>query len=487
MAEEKLPTRAQDFSEWYNQLVLKAQLADYAPVRGCMIVRPYGWALWENIQSALDRRFKATGHQNVAFPLLIPKSFIEKEKHHVEGFSPELAVVTIGGGEELAEPLVVRPTSETIIGHMWSKWIQSYRDLPVLMNQWNSVVRWELRTKLFLRTLEFYWQEGHTAHATREEAVEETKQMLDVYTDFAVNDAAIPVIPGAKSDAEKFAGAEVTYAIEALMGDGKALQSGTSHFLGQNFAQAFDVKYLDQNGQLQRCWTTSWGLSTRFIGAIIMVHGDDQGLVMPPKLAPTQVVIVPIYKTEEEKASVLQTAKELKGQLVKANLRVTLDEREGFSPGWKFNDWEMRGVPVRVELGPKDVAKQAAMLARRDKPGREGKFSASLADLPATIEKLLAEIHQSLFDKALAFRRANTHETLNYDDLKKAVETGFAFAFWCGNGDCEASIKEETRATMRCIPLDPDAVLGHSSASGSGVCVYCGKPAAHRAIFARAY
>ncbi|HKM83288.1 MAG TPA: proline--tRNA ligase [Candidatus Acidoferrum sp.] len=487
MAEDKLPTRAQDFSEWYNQVVLKAQLADYAPVRGCMIVRPYGWALWENIQSALDRRFKATGHQNVAFPLLIPKSFIEKEKHHVEGFSPELAVVTIGGGEELAEPLVIRPTSETIIGHMWSKWIQSYRDLPVLMNQWNSVVRWELRTKLFLRTLEFYWQEGHTAHATREEAVEETRQMLDVYADFAVNDAAIPVIPGAKSEAEKFAGADVTYAIEALMGDGKALQAGTSHFLGQNFAQAFDVKYLDQNGQLQHCWTTSWGLSTRFIGAIIMVHGDDQGLVMPPKLAPTQVVIVPIFKSDEEKVSVLQTAKELKAQLVKANLRVALDEREGFSPGWKFNDWEMRGVPVRVELGPKDVAKQAAMLARRDKPGREGKFSAALADLPATIEKLLEEIHQSLFDKALAFRRANTHETLNYDEFKNAVEMGFAFAFWCGSGDCEASIKEETRATMRCIPIDPDAVLGHSSASGNGTCVYCGKPAAHRAIFARAY
>ncbi len=487
MAEDKLPTRAQDFSEWYNQLVLKAQLADYAPVRGCMIVRPYGWALWENIQSALDRRFKATGHQNVAFPLLIPKSFIEKEKHHVEGFSPELAVVTIGGGEELAEPLIVRPTSETIIGHMWSKWIQSYRDLPVLMNQWNSVVRWELRTKLFLRTLEFYWQEGHTAHATREEAVEETKQMLDVYTDFAVNDAAIPVIPGAKSDAEKFAGAEVTYAIEALMGDGKALQAGTSHFLGQNFAQAFDVKYLDQTGQQQFCWTTSWGLSTRFIGAIIMVHGDDQGLVMPPKLAPTQVVIVPIFKTDEEKGAVLQTAKELKAQLIKANLRVALDEREGFSPGWKFNDWEMRGVPVRVEVGPKDVAKQAAMLARRDKPGREGKFSAPLADLPSTIEKLLADIHQSLFDKALAFRRANTHEAKNYDEFKKAVETGFAFAFWCGSADCEASIKEETRATMRCIPLDPDAVLGNGTESGSGTCVYCGKPAKHRAIFARAY
>jgi len=487
MAEEKLPTRAQDFSEWYNQLVLKAQLADYAPVRGCMIVRPYGWALWENIQQALDKRFKATGHQNVAFPLLIPKSFIEKEKHHVEGFSPELAVVTIGGGEELAEPLILRPTSETIIGHMWSKWIQSYRDLPVLMNQWNSVVRWELRTKLFLRTLEFYWQEGHTAHATREEAVAETKQMLDVYTDFAVNEAAIPVIPGAKSDAEKFAGADLTYSIEAMMGDGKALQSGTSHFLGQNFAQAFEVRYLDQNGQLQHCWTTSWGLSTRIIGAIIMVHGDDQGLVLPPRIAPTQVVIVPIYKTDEEKASVLQTAKDLKAQLLKANLRVTLDEREGFSPGWKFNDWEMRGVPVRVELGPKDVAKQAAMLARRDKPGREGKVSAALADLPATIEKLLLEIHQSMFEKALAFRRAHTHQTNTYDEFKKAVETGFAFAYWCRSGDCEATIKEETRATMRCIPIDPADVLGTDAGSGSGTCVHCGKPAKDRAIFGRAY
>ena len=487
MADEKLPTRAEDFSEWYNQLVLKAQLADYAPVRGCMIVRPYGWALWENIQQALDRRFKATGHQNVAFPLLIPKSFIEREKHHVEGFSPELAVVTIGGGEELTEPLVLRPTSETIIGHMWSKWIQSYRDLPVLMNQWNSVVRWELRTKLFLRTLEFYWQEGHTAHATRDEAVEETKQMLDVYADFAVNEAAIPVIPGAKSDAEKFAGADVTYSIEAMMGDGKALQSGTSHFLGQNFAQAFEVKYLDQNGTLQHCWTTSWGLSTRIIGAIIMVHGDDQGLVMPPKLAPTQVVIVPIYKTDEEKASVMKTAKELKTQLVKANLRVTLDEREGFSPGWKFNDWEMRGVPVRVELGPKDVAKQAAMLARRDKPGREGKVSAPLADLAGTIEKLLADIHQALYDKALAFRRANTHEAGSYGDFKKAVETGFAFAHWCGSGECEEKIKEETRATMRCIPLDPAAVMATAGGAGTGTCVRCGKPAKDRAIFARAY
>jgi prolyl-tRNA synthetase len=479
MAEEKLPTRAQDFSEWYNQLVLKAQLADYAPVRGCMVVRPYGWALWENITAALDRRFKATGHQNVAFPMLIPRSFIDKEKHHVEGFSPELAVVTIGGGEELAEPLVIRPTSETIIGHMWSKWIQSYRDLPVLMNQWNSVVRWELRTKLFLRTLEFYWQEGHTAHATREEAEFETRQMLDIYTDFAVNDAAIPVIPGRKSDAEKFAGADTTFSIEAMMGDGKALQAGTSHFLGQNFAQAFEVRYLDQNGQLQHCWTTSWGLSTRFIGAIIMVHGDDQGLIMPPKMAPIQAVIVPIYKTDEEKTGVLDAARKLNAELVKANIRVKLDEREGQSAGWKFNDWEMRGVPVRVELGPKDVAKQAAVLARRDKPGREGKVSAPLADLPATIERLLVEIQEAILDKALAFRKSNTHETQTIEDLKRAVETGFALASWCGSGDCEAKIKEETRATMRCIPLEQEGTAGN--------CVACAKPAAERAIFARAY
>src|SRR2546430_9881832 len=487
MAEDKLPTRAQDFSEWYNQLVLKAQLADYAPVRGCMIVRPYGWAVWEIIQGALDRRFKATGHQNVAFPLLIPKSFIEKEKHHVEGFSPELAVVTIGGGEELAEPLILRPTSETIIGHMWSKWIQSYRDLPVLMNQWNSVVRWELRTKLFLRTLEFYWQEGHTAHATQREAEDETLQMLDTYTDFAANDAAIPVIPGKKSDAEKFAGADITYSIEAMMGDGKALQAGTSHFLGQNFAQAFEVKYLDQTGVQQHCWTTSWGLSTRFICAIIMVHGDDQGLIMPPKLAPYQAVIVPIFKTDQEKASVLSVAKEIRAQLIKANIRVTLDEREGQSPGWKFNDWEMRGVPLRVELGPKDVAKQSAVLARRDRPAKEGKGFVALADLPLTVEKLLAEIQDSLHAKALSFRRSNTHNAQTYDELKKAVENGFAFSGWCGSGDCEGKIKEETRATMRCIPHDQEAVLGSGGGAASGKCVYCGQPAKSRAIFARAY
>jgi prolyl-tRNA synthetase len=488
VTDQKLPTRKEDFSEWYNQLVLRAELADYAPVRGCMIVRPYGWALWENITQALDRRFKATGHVNVAFPLFIPRSFIEKEKSHVAGFSPELAVVTIGGGEELEEPLVVRPTSETIIGHSWAKWVQSYRDLPLLYNQWNSVVRWEMRTKLFLRTMEFFWQEGHTAHATRDEAEFETRQQLDIYTDFAVNDAAIPVIPGRKSDAEKFAGADTTYAIEAIMGDGKALQAGTSHFLGQNFAKAFEVRYLDQQGQLQHCWTTSWGLSTRFIGAIIMVHGDDQGLVLPPKLAPFQVVIVPIGKSDEEKATCTDAARRLQQELAAAGVRVKLDERDGLTPGFKFNDWEMRGVPVRMEIGPKDIAKGQVVLARRDKPGKEGKTFVPQAGIVAAVNDLLASIQQSLRDRALAFRRANTRVPRDYAEFKAAVESGFAFAHWCGSAECEARIKDETKATMRCIPLDPAAVLGDGAAlPASGACIYCAKPATERAVFARAY
>ncbi len=479
MADMKLPSRSEDYNEWYNQLVLRAEMADYAPVRGCMIVRPYGWALWENITAALDRRFKATGHMNAAFPLLIPKSFIEKESSHVAGFSPELAVVTIGGGEKLEEPLVIRPTSETIIGHAYAKWIQSYRDLPVLINQWNSVVRWELRTKLFLRTLEFFWQEGHTAHATLEEAEFETRQMLDIYTDFAVNDAAVPVIPGRKSASERFAGADQTFSIEAMMGDGKALQAGTSHNLGQNFAKAFEIRYLDKGGVLQHCWTTSWGLSTRFIGAIIMVHGDDQGLVLPPKLAPYQIVIVPIFKNDEEKAQTIEAARKLKTDMIAGGFRVIVDEREGQSPGFKFNDWEMRGVPLRIELGPKDLAKQSVMLARRDKPGREGKAPAALAGLAETVGKLLGDIQASLYMKALAFRDSHTMDAKTYDDLKGAVETGFASSYWCGSAECEAKIKEETKATMRCIPLDQHA--------GEGICVYCRKPAQEKGIFGRAY
>src|SRR5271156_1599025 len=479
MSDQKLPSRTEDFSEWYNQLVLRAELADYAPVRGCMIVRPYGWALWENITLVLDRRFKATGHVNAAFPLLIPKSFIEKEKSHVAGFSPELAVVTIGGGEKLEEPLVIRTTSETIIGHAYAKWIQSYRDLPILINQWNSVVRWELRTKLFLRTLEFFWQEGHTAHATLEEAEFETRQMLDIYTDMAVKDAAIPVIPGRKSDSEKFAGADITYSIEAMMGDGKALQAGTSHNLGQNFAKAFEIRYLDKTGVLQHCWTTSWGLSTRFIGAIIMVHGDDQGLILPPRLAPFQLVIVPIYKTDDERGVVMENAQRHRRELVDAGIRVKMDEREGMSPGFKFNDWEMRGVPLRLELGPKDVAKGSVVLARRDRPGKEGKAFVPQQGIAAAVAHMLEEIQKALYDRALEFRKTNTAEPSDYGEFKKAVEKGFAFSWWCGGTECEEMIKEETKATMRCIPLEQPG--------GSGKCIFCGQPAAEKAIFAKAY
>ena len=479
MSELKLPSRSEDFSEWYNQLVLKAEMADYAPVRGCMIVRPYGWALWENIQQALDRRFKATGHVNAAFPLLIPQSFIEREKAHVEGFAPELAVVTVGGGKELEEPLVIRPTSETIIGHAYARWIQSYRDLPVLINQWNSVVRWELRTKMFLRTLEFFWQEGHTAHATYDEAEAETRQMLDVYTDFAVNEAAIPIIPGRKTTSERFAGADQTYSIEAMMGDGKALQAGTSHNLGQNFAKSFDIRYLDKEGKLQHCWTTSWGLSTRFIGAIIMVHGDDQGLILPPRLAPFQVVIVPIFKTDDEKAVVFETARRLVKELVDEGLRVKLDGREGMTPGFKFNDWEMRGVPLRIEIGPKDVAKGSVVLARRDKPGREGKSFVEQVGLAQVVTGLLADIQQSLYDRALAFREAHTRDVTDYDEFMAAIEQGFASAHWCGSSDCEAKIKEQTKATIRCVPF--------AQSSEAGRCILCGAASQEKVIFARAY
>ncbi|HRI55918.1 MAG TPA: proline--tRNA ligase, partial [Anaerolineae bacterium] len=352
----KITSRREDYSRWYLDVIREAQLAENAPVRGCMVIKPYGYSLWEALQSGLDRRFKATGHSNAYFPLFIPKSFLEKEKEHVEGFSPELAVVTIGGGEELTEPLVVRPTSETIIGYMYSQWVQSYRDLPILINQWANVVRWEMRTRPFLRTLEFLWQEGHTAHATAEEALAETLQMLDVYADFAINDAAIPVIKGRKSEREKFAGAVDSYTIEAMMGNGWALQSGTSHFLGQNFAKAFDIKFLDQNNVMQHAWTTSWGLSARMVGAVIMAHGDDQGLRLPPVMAPIQAVIVPIYKKEEERAAVLDFARGVEAQLRAAGVRVHFDGREELTPGFKFNDWEMRGVPVRVEIGPKDVA-----------------------------------------------------------------------------------------------------------------------------------
>ncbi len=478
MDEKKLTPKAENYSEWYNQLVLRAELADYAPVRGCMVVRPYGWSLWENIQSALDSRFKATGHVNAAFPLFIPMSFLEKEKEHVEGFSPELAVVTIGGGTVLEEPLVVRPTSETIIGHMYSKWIQSYRDLPVLINQWGNVVRWEMRTRLFLRTLEFYWQEGHTAHATAEEAEIETRQMLDIYTDFAINEAAVPVIPGRKSEIEKFAGAVRSYTIEAMMGDTKALQTGTSHNLGQNFAKAFDIQFLDENNTLQHCWTTSWGLSTRFIGAIIMTHGDDQGLVLPPRLAPIQIVIVPIFRKDEEQAVVMEAVERIKSEL--SDFRVKVDDRTEVTPGFKFNEWELRGVPLRLEIGPKDIEKNSVALVRRDIPGREGKSFVPQANIAQTVATLLEEIQANMLKKATEFRDQHIFEPKDYAEFKEVIENdGWCYVWWKPNSENENRIKEETRATLRCIPLDQPG--------GKGKCIFSGGEATEKAYFAKAY
>jgi prolyl-tRNA synthetase len=477
MPDEKLPTRNENFSEWYNQVILRAELADYAPVRGCMVVRPYGWSLWENIQETLDRRFKASGHVNAAFPLLIPMSFLEKEKEHVEGFSPELAIVTIGGGETLEEPLVVRPTSETIIGHMYAKWIRSYRDLPILINQWGNVVRWELRTRLFLRTLEFYWQEGHTAHASQDEAEGETRQMLDIYSDFAMREGAVPVLPGLKSNSEKFAGAVRSYSIEAMMGDTKALQAGTSHNLGQNFAKAFDIKYLDENNELQYCWTTSWGLSTRFIGAIIMTHGDDQGLVMPPRLAPIQIVIVPIYRDDQEKSVVVPVVQRVRQEL--SSFRVHVDARTEVTPGFKFNDWELRGVPLRIEIGPKDVQKGMVALARRDMPGKSGKSFMPQEQLASRVGDLLADIHATLFERARKFRDDHIFDPKDYTELMEVVQNGWALSWWCGKTGCEAKIKEESKATIRCIPLN--------QTEGSGRCIRCGEPATQKAYFAKAY
>ena len=479
MAEEQLTPRSENFSDWYNELVLKAEMADYSPVRGCMVVRPYGWTLWENMQAALDRRFKETGHVNAAFPLLIPKSFFEKEKEHVEGFAPELAVVTIGGGEELEEPLVVRPTSETIIGYMYSKWVKSWRDLPVLINQWGSVVRWELRTKLFLLTAEFYWQEGHTAHATEAEAREETLRMLDVYADFAVTECAIPVIKGIKSETEKFAGAVMSTTIEAMMGDTKSLQSGTSHFLGQNFARAFNIQYTDKNNELQYAWTTSWGLSTRMVGAIIMTHGDDKGLILPPRLAPIQVVIVPIYRSDAEKGLVMEAANRIFTELKAAGIRLKMDDREEVTPGFKYNDWEMRGVPLRMEIGPKDVEKSSVALARRDRPGREGKSFVPQANLAAAVADMLTDIQAAMLAKATAFRDSHIHDPKDMDELVKIVQNGWAYSWWCESKECESKVKELTKASTRCMPVDQP--------EGTGNCIVCGQPAKRRVLFGKSY
>ena len=475
---DKITPRSENYSEWYTEVIRKAKLADYAPVRGCMVIRPYGYELWENVKAGLDRRFKETGHENAYFPLFVPMSFIEKEAQHIEGFAPELAVVTHGGGKKLEDPLVVRPTSETVIGYMYSQWIQSYRDLPVLINQWANVVRWELRTRLFLRTMEFLWQEGHTAHATAEEAQEETLQMLDVYTDFAVNDAAIPVIPGRKSESEKFPGADASYSIEAMMGDRRALQSGTSHNLGQNFAKAFDIQYQDANGAQQYCWTTSWGVSTRMVGAIVMTHGDDQGLVLPPRLAPTQVVIVPIYRKGAERSTVMEAIEKIEAMLGQ-DVRLKVDERDEYSPGWKFNEWELKGVPLRIEIGPRDIAKDQVVLARRDVPGRDGKSFVPLAGLTDVISDTLKDIQNNLLARAIEFRDANISEPSDYDSFREAATQGFARAWWCGNVACEDKVKDDTKATTRCIPSDQPG--------GSGTCIVCGESAEEIAIFARAY
>jgi len=474
----KVTPRSEDYSRWYTDVVQMADLADYAPVKGCMVIKPHGYALWENVKAGLDRRFKATGHVNAYFPLFIPLSFIQKEAEHVAGFSPELAIVTIGGGKELEEPLVVRPTSETVIGHMYAKWIQSYRDLPLLINQWANVVRWEMRTRLFLRTMEFLWQEGHTAHATAEEAREETLRMLGVYAEFAIEDAAIPVIPGRKSESEKFAGAVNSYTIEAMMGDRKALQAGTSHFLGQNFARAFDIKFLDENNELQHVWTTSWGLSTRMVGAIVMVHGDDQGLVLPPKLAPIQVVVVPIWKGDAERAEVFEVVTRIEAML-RDDVRVHVDGRDEYSPGWKFNEWEMRGVPLRLEIGPRDVARGQVMLARRDIPGREGKSGVPLRGLAEKVQEMLTTVQADLYRRALDFRKAHTYTPKDYAEFEEAVSDGFAYSWWCGDVDCEAQIKQDAKATVRCIPLEQEP--------GRGKCIHCAREASERAIFGRAY
>ncbi|SKB37320.1 prolyl-tRNA synthetase [Parapedobacter luteus] len=486
-----ITSRKTDYSQWYNELVVKADLAEHSAVRGCMVIKPYGYAIWEKMQAALDKMFKDTGHSNAYFPLFIPKSFFSKEASHVEGFATECAVVTHyrlkndGSGNivvdeeaKLEEELIVRPTSETIIWNTYKGWIESYRDLPILVNQWANVVRWEMRTRLFLRTAEFLWQEGHTAHATREEAMEETARMLGVYADFAENWMALPVVRGRKTENERFAGALDTLCIEALMQDGKALQAGTSHFLGQNFAKAFDVKFTAKDGKLDYVWATSWGVSTRLMGALIMAHSDDQGLVLPPKLAPIQVVIVPIYKNEEERQTIGGLADTLIAELKSKGISVKYDDRDTHRPGFKFAEWELKGVPVRIAVGTRDMENGTVEIARRDTQTKETVSQAGLAD---RIEQLLETIQHTIYEKALGFRDANTVEVETYDEFKRVLDEqgGFVSAHWDGTVETEKLIKEETKATIRCIPL--------ANKEEAGVCIRTGKPSTQRVLFARAY
>jgi prolyl-tRNA synthetase len=476
---KEITPKTEDFSQWYLDVVLKTELADYGPVKGCMIIRPYGFAIWEAIQADMDRRIKETGHVNAYFPLFIPKSFLEKEKAHVEGFSPECAWVTVGGGEELEEPLAIRPTSEAMICTMYAKWVKSWRDLPVLINQWANVVRWEKVTRPFLRTTEFLWQEGHTLHATEQEAEEETMRMLGMYRSFYEEVLAVPVVPGRKSESEKFAGALRTYSVEALMGDGRALQGATSHNLGQHFATAYGIEFLDRDQQRALPWSTSWGASTRMIGGLIMTHGDDAGLVLPPKVAPYQVVIVPIPPRKGDwNEAVLPRAREVAASLRGAGVRVHLDDRDTQQPGFKYADWEMRGVPLRLEIGPRDVESGQCVVVRRDTRQKE---SVPLAGLAARVDELLAAMQRDLLEKARAFLAANTRRVRTYDEFKQVMADtrGFLVAPWCGSAECEARIKQETRATVRGIPLDAPAA--------SGPCVRCGEGAPADVYFAQAY
>ncbi len=490
--EKTFTTREENYSQWYNDLVLKAGLAENSAVRGCMVIKPYGYSIWEKMQAALDKMFKDTGHENAYFPLFIPKSFFSKEASHVEGFAKECAVVThyrlknspdgkgiiVDEDAKLEEELIVRPTSETIIWDTYRGWIQSYRDLPVLVNQWANVVRWEMRTRLFLRTAEFLWQEGHTAHATKEEAIEETQKMLNVYADFAENFLAIPVIKGVKTVNERFAGAEDTYCIEALMQDGKALQCGTSHFLGQNFAKAFDVKFLSKENQLEYVWASSWGVSTRLMGALIMAHSDDKGLVLPPKLAPTQVVIVPIFKNKEQLDLISVTANKIKKALQDKNISVKFDDRDTHKPGWKFSEYEFKGVPLRLVLGPRDIENETIEITRRDTLEKESYLQ---KDIENKIEHLLDQIQHNLFQKALDYRENNTHTADTWDEFKQIIETksGFVSAHWDGTTETELKIKEETKATIRCIPLN--------NKQEKGKCILTGNPSQQRVLFAKAY
>jgi prolyl-tRNA synthetase len=473
----EITPRSQDFSQWYLDVVRRAELADYSPVKGCMVIRPYGYAIWELLQQALDARIKATGHVNAYFPLFIPESLLNKEAEHVEGFSPQVAYVTHGGGEELEEKLVVRPTSEAIIGTMYAKWIQGWRDLPILINQWANVVRWEKVTRPFLRTTEFLWQEGHTAHETAEEAEAETLKILDLYAEVCESILAMPVIKGRKSESEKFAGALRTYSIEALMGDGRALQAGTSHNLGQNFAKAFEIQFQGRDKIVQHAWTTSWGVTTRLIGAVIMTHGDDSGLILPPRVAPYQVVIVPIARGNWQE-TVLPRARGIQSDLVRHGVRVMLDDRDAYTPGWKFAEWEMRGVPLRLEIGPKDIEKSQVVLARRD---TRDKVPTPMDGLTDAVVGLLKTIQENLYSRAVKFREDHTQRASSYDEFTAFMEgrPGFVIAGWCGSADCEAQIKAETQATLRNLPFGSESV--------SGTCVKCGGPAAGEAWFAKAY